>query len=274
MKVDLIAIDMDGTLLNNEGKISAKNLECINRLLKKNIIIVPATGRAFKAIPEEIRENNKIKYAISSNGALVTDMSLGKTIYTDCMEVEKALKILDVISSFDIIIEAYINGNGYFEEQIYNRFEEFHIPQHFRNTYKNVKLPVKNLRNFIIEKNTGIEKINMPWLKEGFKEKILKSLLCFNDISITSSLVNNLEINNKNVSKGKSLKALCNLINILPKNVVSFGDSHNDIEMLKFSGISVAMENAEKEVKNISKYITLSNNESGVSYGLNKICRY
>ena len=85
MTVKLIALDMDGTTLNNEGKISGRNRKTLEKAAAKGVNIVIATGRPRSALPKDVLEIGAIRYALTSNGARITDLAEGKTIYENCM---------------------------------------------------------------------------------------------------------------------------------------------------------------------------------------------
>lgn len=272
--IKLIASDMDGTLLNKDGTIPERNISAIKKAIEKGILFVPATGRANNTIPAKVFENFTVRYNLSSNGAAVYDRQENKFIYKNCMDTEITLKLLEYISSYDIICEVYINGNGYFSKKLLDNFEEYNINPSFIEIYKNIKIPVENLFN-IVEKNPNdVEKINMPWIKPDVRTVLLENLKkdWGDKIYITSSLSTNIEICSKTANKGDGLANLCKLLEIKPEEVIVFGDNFNDLEMLEFAGTAVVMENGEEEVKKIADFVTLSNNEGGVGYAIEKYC--
>lgn len=272
MDIKLIAIDMDGTLLNTKGDISEKNIQALKKALNAGIHIVPATGRVLQILPNPLKKIPEIQYIITSNGAAVYKKGTKTPIYSNAMTIEKTIRVLKLIEPYDTIIEAYIEGNGYFEKQFLKRFQEFQIPENFRKLYEEIKNPVENLIQFIQNNGKEVEKLNIPWLKEGIKQKILNELKEFPDIYITTSLKENVEVNNIGINKGIGLKGLCDVLNLEMENVMAIGDSFNDLEMMEVAGVPVAMENGEKELKEISTFITKSNDNDGVAYAIETLC--
>ena len=272
--IKLIASDMDGTLLNKDGTIHERNISAIKKAIEKGILFIPATGRANNTIPSQIFEYFPIRYNLSSNGAAVYDRQENKFIYKNCMDTETVLKLIEYISSYNVIIEVYINGNGYFNKKLIDNFEEYNVNPSFIDIYKKIKVPVENILE-IVEKNPNdIEKINIPWIKPNIRSVLLENLKKDWDdkVYITSSLSTNIEICGKTANKGDGLTNLCNLLNIKPEEVIVFGDNFNDLEMLQFAGTAVVMENGEEEIKKIADFVTLSNNEGGVGYAIEKYC--
>ena len=110
-------------------------------------------------------------------------------------------------------------------------------------------------------------------LDKNLRAELLKALpVVFPENAISSSVANNIEINDKNAEKGYALKKLSEILKIDIKNTMSFGDGLNDISMIKNAGIGIAMGNACQELKDVSDYVTLSCEESGVSEGIKKFC--
>lgn len=272
--IKLIASDMDGTLLNKDGTIHERNISAIKKAIEKGIIFVPATGRANNTIPSQIFEHFPIRYNLSSNGAAIYDRHENKFIYKNCMDTETVLKLIEYVSSYNVIIEVYINGNGYFSDKLIDNFEEYNINPSFINIYKNIKIPTANITEIVTQNPNDIEKINIPWIKSDVRSILLENLKKdWNDkVYITSSLNTNIEICGKTTNKGDGLTNLCKLLNIKPEEVIVFGDNFNDLEMLQFAGTSVVMENGEEEIKNIADFVTLPNTEGGVGYAIEKYC--
>lgn len=272
MDIKLIAIDMDGTLLNSKGYISQNNINALKKALDAGIHIVPATGRVLQVLPQPLQTMSQIQYIITSNGAAVYKKGNPIPIYSNCMTLEKTICILNLIKPYNPVIEIYIDGNGYYEKQILDRFQELQVPENFRKLYEQIKNPVENLSEFVNNNKRDVEKLNIPWLKEEIKQKILNDLKNFPGIYITTSLKENIEVNNIGVNKGEGLKYLCETLNLKAENVMAIGDSFNDSQMLEVAGVPVVMENGEEELKKISKFITKSNDNDGVAYAIETLC--
>lgn len=272
MSIKLIAIDMDGTLLNSNGMISNRNREALQKAIDSGILIVPATGRVLETLPEPLKQMKAIKYVITSNGAAVYDKMREETIYTNLMPKEKVVALFEILNRYDIIVEIYIEGKGYFEERFLTRLEEYHVPKSFQKLYETIKNPVPDIFEFIKNNQKDIEKLNMPWLKAEKREHLLQDLKTFPGICVTSSLKTNVEINNSGVNKGEAVKGLCQKLHLNLEEVMAIGDSYNDREMLEAVGTAVVMENGEYEIKKLGKFITRSNDDDGVAYAIEKFC--
>ena len=240
--------------------------------MKAGIFVVPAPGRVYSTLPESVKNLPGVKYVLSSNGAAVYRVGEQNPIYTNFMSVEKALEIYRAIKNVHCIKEFYIDGYGYFEKKILDCIDTFHILPVFRNFYGIQKLAVEDMEEFIKQNKNGVEKINLPWITSELRAELLQCLCSVNDIAITSSLGENIELNNKGANKGDGLKGLCRIIGLDMSEVMAFGDGGNDLEMIAEAGYGIAMANGEQEVKQKAKFVTLSNDEDGVAYAIEKFC--
>ncbi len=272
MSIKLIALDMDGTLMNSKSELSEENKKALEKAMKAGIFVVPATGRVYSTLPESVKNLPGVKYVLSSNGAAVYRVGEQNPIYTNFMSVEKALEIYKAIKNVHCIKEFYIDGYGYFEKKILDCIDTFHILPVFRNFYGIQKLAVEDMEEFIKQNKNGVEKINLPWITSELRAELLQCLCSVNDIAITSSLGENIELNNKGANKGDGLKGLCRIIGLDMSEVMAFGDGGNDLEMIAEAGYGIAMANGEQEVKQKAKFVTLSNDEDGVAYAIEKFC--
>ena len=277
MKTKLIALDLDGTVLNSEGVISDITVSTIKRAIENGIHIVLATGRSVGLICEEIKCIKGIKYAITSNGAAIVDLKENKIIYSNFLSIDILKKIIKIIRDFPIIVEFYANGYAYIDEEVFFNPIKYGLNKESLGLmYNNHKL-VKDIFLLIEEEQENeflcfVEKINIPFLKGDMREDLFKRLSSMNnDIKITSSVKDNLEINSYNANKGNGLEELSRFINISLEETAAIGDNNNDIEMIQKAGIGIAMGNAIEDIKIKADFITLNNDNDGVAEMISKI---
>lgn len=266
--IKLIALDLDGTTLNNEGRLEEKTKIAIEKAIAKGIQVVIATGRVLSALPEDMLEIKGIRYAITSNGANVIDLKTKKSDYTNFIHEEAVEAVLETLRKYEFMTEVFTNGNAYIEETVYSSVQEKGSP--FNNTayLLATRKPIAGLFDYIFAHKNMIENINLNFINP--KDKIMmKSVLGDIDgISVTSSFEYNLEICGLNTNKAEGLKKLCEKLGLSAKELMACGDSDNDIEMLKYVGMPVTVANAKEEVKSVVQYIAPSNDKSGVAVAI------
>jgi len=117
--IKLIAIDLDGTLLDNKKRLSDVNRQALIQCVQKGIWIVPCTGRTVQGIPEEIKGISGIRYAITTNGAVIEDMEEKTVIYTRMLSREQALDLLQLVKAYHVMYDPYIDRRGITEPRFY-----------------------------------------------------------------------------------------------------------------------------------------------------------
>ena len=272
--IRLIASDMDGTLLNNEHKIPEKNVELIKYAQNNNIEFVVATGRAYYEALPALEENNIVCDVISFNGGVVYNKNREIISITP-------LQIKDLYYTIGIFKSLGINYQLYTKNTVYTNSIETDI-QAYSDLIRSIgstpnveylrkeakirlqKGHITEVDNIELHLN---EEDNPPIKVIGISndfEKLAKAqkLLSENDnIAVTSSGKNNLEIMDKCATKGHALKQVADEHKISLKNTLAIGDNLNDEAMLSIVEYSVAMENAMPQLKEIAKYTTEKNNE-------------
>lgn len=270
MTVKLIALDLDGTTLNNDGVISSGNRETLTKAAEKGVNIVVATGRPRSALPKDVFEIDAIRYVLTSNGARITDLRDDKSIYENCMSALAAESSVQLLRQHHYVIECFIDGVAYIEKAYYDMVKE--SGESFRSVsyILNTRNPVEDIYGFILDNKDSIENINVNFEDISEKPAMREKLLTIPEATITSSFNHNLEIGGATTSKAEALKHMCEIMGIKPAEMMAVGDSPNDIAMLKASGTPVAVGNAKEEVKAVAKYIAPTNHMDGVADAVKK----
>jgi Cof subfamily protein (haloacid dehalogenase superfamily) len=272
MNIQLIAIDMDGTtLLSDHFSISQRTRRAITSAIAKGIAVVPTTGRNDVLLPESVMEIPGIRYVITSNGAVVYDRNEQKNIYSNFIPAPLAAQALEMLPSKEVFVEVFKDGKLYVERSVLEALEEYPVKFLSLDFMKSISAPVDGLADFIRKHGDGIEKLNLPYIPERWQRPLAENLSTVkSSLAITSSISDNMEINNKGATKGAALCRLCDFLNIPRENVLAVGDNGNDIDMLEFAGLSVAMANGTEKAKAAANTVTLSCDEDGVALAIEK----
>jgi len=285
--IKLIASDMDGTLLNSDHKIPNENVELINFAQKNGIQFVVATGRAYyEALPALNDENIKCD-VISFNGGIIYDKN-GNIINITPMKLKDLYYTIEILKSLEISYQLYTKNTIYtnsietditaYIDLIRANGEEPN-EQHLRREAKNRLAlghitEVDNIELYLNQEDNPAIKVigisnDLEKLKHGTE------LLSGNEnISVTSSGANNVEIMDKKATKGEALKIVADIHDINLKNAIAIGDNLNDQAMLDIVEYSIAMKNGNKELQNNAKFITeKTNSEGGVADSVMKLLK-
>ncbi|MGN0710523.1 MAG: Cof-type HAD-IIB family hydrolase [Anaerovoracaceae bacterium] len=270
MAVKLIALDLDGTTLNSRGRITDFTAKTLKEAAEKGIHVVIATGRPRVALPQQVLSVEGIQYAVTSNGAAVIDLHRDSIIYENYIE-EKAMEdIYRLLSSQPFMTEIFVKGKAYVEKTIFENLEKMGFSKGHIEYVRTTRKPYEGVLDFMLENSGKVENINVCFETMEEKEYMREHLLKLDNVTVTSSSLNNLEINGRSTSKAAALLAMCEKFGIDSSEMMACGDSPNDEEMLSAAGISVAMGNALPSVKRKSKYVTKTNDEDGVAHAIRK----
>ncbi|WP_062110061.1 Cof-type HAD-IIB family hydrolase [Bacillus niameyensis] len=230
----LIALDMDGTLLNHQQEISEANRKAIAEAIEKGVHVVLSTGRHLKSTKKYADSLQLSSYLIVVNGGEIWDPS-GNLLETNRLE------------------ENYVQSMWDLCKQHNGRFWAVTSDSVFHNS-----MP---------ENISGLE-----WLKFGFdlddhevRELILTELRKNNQLEISNSSPLNIEVNALGINKANALKKICKLLGISMDEVLACGDSLNDLAMIQAAGCGVAMGNAQSIVKEAADWVTDTNDADGVA---------
>ena len=266
----MIALDMDGTLLDSNKQCSERTIKALNDAKKQGVIILPATGRAINGLPQPVKELG-VRYGIFCNGATNYDFQEKKAFVTNHLTAEQVIRIFEICEKYDASHDIYAGGQGYCEAKYLDVFETYTPDVAIQNLIRQTRQRLDgDLVEFILENQLTIEKVNMFFRDLEEREQAKKELAATGMVDCVSSLYNNLEINKKGCNKGRALMQIAEYFGFAREEVMACGDADNDLQMIEAAGIGVAMANAMDSVKEIADYITDTNDNDGVAKAIEK----
>lgn len=269
-KIKLIALDLDGTLLNSEKRLSQRNENALRECIRRGIEIVPCTGRIWKGIPEFLREFPGIRYAITVNGAAIVDIQKKEEIDQRKFCAAQAIEILEMAKGFNTMYDAYIEGQGYGEKRFMDHMDSYGIPPVVQKMVRDTRVIVPDVVEKVKREQQDVEKINYFFGDLEERAHAREELLKRSDVIVSSSFQFNLEINAVGATKGEGILRLASHLGIEPEATMGFGDGENDLSMMQKAGLGVAMANGEDIVKQAADYVTDSNDLDGVAKAIEK----
>ncbi|MGP0575910.1 Cof-type HAD-IIB family hydrolase [Paenibacillus peoriae] len=281
----LFAIDMDGTLLNEEGKISKVNAEAIRQAQQQGVQVAIATGRAAYDAWTKLEEAELITPVIGANGATVHDAHRRQLTSTP----------MDRSETFEVL--SWLHDNDFYYEVMTDR--AIYSPQ---NGHQLLAVEMDRLlsSNPDISLDTLLHAAEKQYEQTGHTriasyEDIpldveIYNVLCFSfdqaklergreryrgfqGLNMVISSDRNFEVEHRDASKGNALRYLANHLSIPMQEAVAIGDSYNDISMLTMAGTGIAMGNAKDDIKAVCSQVTLTNAEDGVAHALLNILK-
>ena len=276
--IKLIASDMDGTLLNNNHDIDKETVEAIRRAEEKGIIFAISTGREYESVKCVLDKHNIKCQCVLSNGAEYRDEE-GKILEVINIDDVTAKDIMYILKEYNMAARIFTSDGVYttsteeealmevtYRTMTFNpdmTMEEAKEQAKNETFFKNLKY-VKNIEEFF---KLGIEVRKFVAFHKDVDllNKVKKSMSRIENLAVSSSFSDNIELTQKDAQKGIILKRVAVKMGINPDDVMILGDSFNDYSMFELFKESVAMKNAIPEVKEIAKYITDTNDNLGVA---------
>jgi len=269
--IRLIAFDLDGTLFTTDKRITPRTYDALKAAAGKGIAVVPATGRFLRTIPEPIKMMDYIRYIISINGAYVYNSVRKEPIYRAEIPKEKAIEILRFLDTLPVTYDCYTNNDSFMTRSMMENINDYIEDRFYLVMLRNSRGLVDDLKCHIESADYDIQKMMAYTLDMDVKAYIMQELpRRFDNLSVTSSIHENVEINDCGANKGIAIRKIAEDMGISMDQVMTFGDSFNDIPMLEAAGTGVCMANGAAAAKEISQIIAPSNDEEGVAYIIEK----
>lgn len=260
----IIISDMDGTLLKTDKSISKNTIDTVNYMRRQDIDFTIATGRIYPVVLDTVDEMNITKPLILCNGAIIQDPITQEIYYSKTLDNSIAVEILKKIEKMNCYFYYYTDDSINAKSL---KYTTAHYNEQNKKSKQEKKIKI-NILEEVIEKakNDIIYKIVALDDNKDKLEDIKKKLQEFKDyITIVSSYHNNIEIVANGVDKGSGVKFFAQKFGYDIKNIMCIGDEENDESMLKVAGFSVAMGNANNNMKKIADFITDTNDNDGMS---------
>lgn len=270
MSIRLIAFDLDGTALRTDKTISQRTITAISRAVSSGCTVLPASGRVASTFPEGTLTIPGVHFALTSNGASVLDLKRNEVIYSDLMTAGESESLIHRLYEAGCFVEAYFGGKSYSDRLALPRLRTLNPSEGFLDFLMRTQVFVDDLPRYASEHGFRLEKVNVPLLPRGQASVLSRKLEETGKYTTCSSMFGNLEVNRAGCSKAKALGHLCSLLGIAQQEVMALGDSGNDLAMLQFAGVGVAMKDSTSDVLAAADYITAGNDEDGVALAIEK----
>ena len=286
----LVAIDLDGTMLNSYGMVTENTKQAIKNTINKGTEVIIASGRPIDSIKTIAKEIGSENYFIAGNGALIYDIKKDEIIYEKFMNKQKVLEIIKICEENSI---AY---NIYTEKTIIAKGLKYNVLYYYKENLKKEESKKTNI--------TIVEDV-YEYIKNSENEKFLKITVCDETKSVFNSIIRKLrtvedidvldvlhmsrkmikqgtedipieyyytEISLKDVDKWNAIAYLANKMNISKDEIIAIGDNINDKKMIENAKVGIAMGQSTPVVTEIADFVTSNNNEDGVAKTLEKYC--
>lgn len=270
--IKLIAVDLDGTLLDKNKDVPKENIETIMEYAAKGVEFAFCTGRISGELFDVRRQMPGINYAITCNGAYVTDLRNEKELYSNPLPADELRDIYDRLKENEGLFEVFADGTIYDDSETLKKAiadpEKYGVKA-FKKLLIATRKGVGDIAEFIRDRKEPIGKLNIFFAGAELRDRVKEQVKDL-PYDITAQEITNLEFNKKGVNKGDALAALGRMLGIQKDEIMAIGDNYNDVSMRNAAGVFVAMSNSCPDMLELADFVTLSNNEAGVAAAIER----
>lgn len=268
MSYKLIALDMDGTVLNDKKQITEKTEAAIHDALKKGVEVVFCTGRSLAGMRDILKAFPDMHYLSGESGGLIYDLKEKRPVRQVTFPAEVVRAIRDAAKGEDLMPCVFSNGEGLVNKKDVTRMDVYYMGQ-YQEMYERVATLFDDVLDTMVEENRPAEKINLYCSSVELRERMYETLKAQNlEAELVYSEITSLETSPKGLSKAQALRSLCEIMDITLEEVVMVGDADNDLAALKVAGLPIAMGNANEHVKEVSRIQVADNNHDGCAQAI------
>ncbi len=262
MAYKLLALDMDGTLLNSQKKISPKTAAAIAELSRSGIAVVLSTGRGVAELADYKAELKFMHYGVTISGGLVYDFFNNKPVIAHPLAEDLMLKIIDAGLDERAMIHLLSIDKSLMREDDIQHTPDFQMAV-YQDMYNRICTRCEDFKAYAHEHVGEIIKVNMyhrtpESMRRNYER--LKNLPLTLAVAETTAL----ESSPRGISKASGLRELCDFLKIDISETVAVGDAPNDIEILKTAGVAAVMGNATDDIKVLADFVTADNDHDGI----------
>ena len=245
--------------------------QSVRRLQREFMCVLPAEGHLTHCRRTSIPG---IEYAITSNGAAVYRIQDKQCLRSYVLTEQSVKKILELTKDFPVTYEGFIRGTAYAAKEYIEDPVKFGATEHAVAYVQSTRHLQDDIVSFLKQHDDELDSMDIVVKDEAQKQKVIEVLKAeVEDIYITSSISQLVEISYKDAGKRSGVKFITEYLGLNPKQVAAFGDADNDIDMLEYAGCGIAMENASNGLLAVADVVTLHHDRDGVAYALKNILK-
>jgi len=271
----LLALDMDGTLLDTQGHITEASREAIRAAQKAGVEVVLATGRDYNGILWEELGDVKIDYVVTNNGSAVYRVQDRACLFEKCLDNAQMVPVFEYLLQKGVYIDVFIDGRDYAPCETLALAEKLDLPEYVIRVLLANRTPVEHLVEQLKADALHLQKVTLNFWKEPdgtyhSRDEVKTYLKQVPGIVLVDGGFANLEFTAEGINKATGLEFLAKRLGISMAQTMAIGDSENDAEMLRAAGLGVAMGNAYPQVKALADVVTADNESDGVAQAMRR----
>ena len=270
MAIRLIAVDVDGTLLDSQGRLAEETRRAVAEAAEAGVFVALGTGRALDECAALLQALPELRYVIGCTGASVCDARTGKELFADPLPLPLVRELYRKLEPIDCLLELMSEGHVYVEPARLARAREYDT-MYYLDTILASRTPAE-LGAMLDSWDRPVSKIHL-FCRDAAECDRARALVPQEGLLVLSSIPQNLEINTATASKGVGLRMLAQHLGLRREETMAIGDNVNDAGMLREAGYPTVVANANPAVLPLARYRTESNDACGVANAIRRVLR-
>lgn len=271
MPISLIALDVDGTLVNSRNRLTAGTLAALEEATQAGVQLVLSTGRMLSECRELLTRLPMIRYAVTCTGAQTFDLQTGETIGRRSLTADELQMLCAMLEDLDVMFQVFDDHDGLIHNDARQLEQaERYFPAGLAGAIRRYHAAEPDLRAYVAAYEGATNKLHMMFGSVRERDTAAARLHGL-PYTIVTSCETDLEIMPPGVDKGLGLRQLSEHLGLTPDQVMAIGDGGNDAGMLRFAGLPVAMGNAPADVKALARWITDDNDHDGAAKAIRRV---
>ena len=271
MAIRCIALDMDYTTLDRMGRLSPSNRAALERAIQKGIHIVIASGRSRISLPADVLAVPGIEYAVTSNGAAVYYLPTGQCLHRALLTPDSVERVLSLTADEDVAYETIVADKIYSDVAYVEDPMSYGADAQAAKYVQTTRHPKADMPSFLRAHKQELVGVDLVVRSQADKARLWALLEReVPEVYVTSSIQRLLELGHRDAGKHNGLRLVLERLGLSRSETAAFGDGDNDVEMLSFAGVGIAMANATPACLQAADFVTKSNSEDGVAWGMER----
>jgi Cof subfamily protein (haloacid dehalogenase superfamily) len=249
-----------------------ENRDALEHCINLGVNVVVATGRALSTIPQSVRDIVGIKYLVCANGANIYDNMTVERLHAQFISAEAIESMGDRVENAAVMKEIFCGGEPYTSRSAYDDLERFGVPDSFARYVRETRNPVDDIVDFTRRHIREIENVNFNYANHAIRDFLIERLKRDDGrlYTLTASLPFNIEIGGVGVNKGSAVAHIAAELEIPVEQCMCIGDNSNDVSMIRWAGVGVAVADGVPEALAAADYVTDHSAKFGVARALRR----
>lgn len=270
MDIKVLAIDLDGTLLNKDNQVLPESIEAIRLAREKGIEVVPSTGRLLCESRFAIEAIGGCNYSLHCNGSTVWDHRAGKPLFLSAFSDRRSREAIRRLERYNILYQAYTEDASCCPKRFYGDFTDKILNKTYVEMFRDTQLWMDDLAEEISARGMQVVKYYVPNRDRALLERLKEEMSSLEGFESTFSSNHSLEIFQEGTDKYNGLSKLLGHLGLGFENLMMIGDSENDLRAIEGAAIGVAMANGQDFVRRAADYVAPDHNRNGVAHAIRK----